>query len=102
VAHGSKKPKLHRAGEGAAYTGLKPADFGPVIPAAERAVEIGDLSQVKALLVEEIERSCVSGSPMPVRPASEARQPRKEPKLAERVERAHKRVSAEFASDRIP
>ena len=31
--------RLHRAGEGAAYTGLKPAgiDYGPAIPAAERA-----------------------------------------------------------------
>jgi hypothetical protein len=33
--------RLHRAGEGAPYTGLKPAglDVGPVIPAAERAIE---------------------------------------------------------------
>jgi hypothetical protein len=33
--------RLHRAGEGAAYTGLKPTggDYGPVIPAAEHAVE---------------------------------------------------------------
>ena len=33
--------RLHRAGEGAAYTGLKPAgiDYGPVIPAAEHAVD---------------------------------------------------------------
>lgn len=32
--------RVHRAGEGAPYTGLKPAglDVGPVIPAAERAV----------------------------------------------------------------
>ena len=37
--------RLHRAGEGAAYTGLKPAglDYGPVIPAAEHAVATGDL-----------------------------------------------------------
>ena len=35
--------RLHRAGEGAPYTGLKPAglDVGPVIPAAEKAIEIG-------------------------------------------------------------
>jgi hypothetical protein len=35
--------RLHRAGEGAAFTGLKPAglDVGPVIPAAERALESG-------------------------------------------------------------
>jgi hypothetical protein len=33
--------RLHRMGEGAAYTGLKPAglDVGPVIPVAERAIE---------------------------------------------------------------
>ena len=32
--------RVHRAGEGAAFTGLKPAglDVGPIIPAAERAV----------------------------------------------------------------
>lgn len=35
--------RLHRAGEGAPFTGLKPAglDTGPVIPAAERALETG-------------------------------------------------------------
>jgi hypothetical protein len=35
--------RLHRAGEGAAYTGLKPAglDEGPVIPVAEEAIETG-------------------------------------------------------------
>jgi hypothetical protein len=49
--------RLHRAGEGAAYSGLKPAgiDYGPAIPAAERAIETGNLAQVKALLVEEVE-----------------------------------------------
>lgn len=33
--------RVHRAGEGAAYTGLKPAglDEGPVIPVAEKAIE---------------------------------------------------------------
>ncbi len=35
--------RLHRAGEGAPYAGLKPAglDVGPVIPVAERALETG-------------------------------------------------------------
>ena len=49
--------RLHRAGEGAAYTGLKPAglDHGPAIPAAERAAASGDLSPVKAVLAEEME-----------------------------------------------
>ena len=49
--------RLHRAGEGAAYTGLKPVgiDYGPVIPAAEHAVETGDLAKLKAVLMEKIE-----------------------------------------------
>jgi hypothetical protein len=35
--------RVHRAGEGAPYTGLKPAglDVGPVIPVAEQAIETG-------------------------------------------------------------
>jgi hypothetical protein len=35
--------RLHRAGEGAAYTGLKPAglDVGPIIPVAENAIKSG-------------------------------------------------------------
>jgi hypothetical protein len=51
--------RLHRAGEGAAYTGLKPAgaDYGPVIPAAEHAVETGDLTRLRAVLNEEIEHA---------------------------------------------
>lgn len=35
--------RIHRAGEGAPYTGLKPAglDEGPVIPVAEKAIKTG-------------------------------------------------------------
>jgi tetratricopeptide (TPR) repeat protein len=35
--------RIHRAGEGAPYTGLKPAGLseGPIIPIAEKAIEIG-------------------------------------------------------------
>ncbi|MHB1242380.1 MAG: DUF6448 family protein [Gaiellaceae bacterium] len=44
--------RVHRAGEGAPYTGLKPAglDVGPVIPVAERAIETGSADELKALL----------------------------------------------------
>lgn len=40
--------RLHRAGEGAPYTGLKPAGLsvGPVIPLAERAIESGSSEQL--------------------------------------------------------
>jgi hypothetical protein len=51
--------RLHRAGEGASFSGLKPAgqDFGPVIKAAEDAIERGDLSKLKAALIEEIDHA---------------------------------------------
>ena len=44
--------RIHRAGEGAQFTGLKPAghDVGPVIPLAERAVATGSSEQVADFL----------------------------------------------------
>lgn len=44
--------RVHRAGEGAPYTGLKPAGLseGPVIPLAERAIEIGSPEPVVVFL----------------------------------------------------
>ena len=44
--------RLHRAGEGAAYTGLKPAgaDLGPAIPAADRAITTEDPARLEELL----------------------------------------------------
>ena len=44
--------RLHRAGEGAAFTGLKPAGLGhgPVVPVAERAIETGDVAELARLL----------------------------------------------------
>lgn len=49
--------RLHRAGEGAPYTGLKPTgtDFGPAIPLAEKAVETGNMDEIRALLGSEME-----------------------------------------------
>jgi len=40
--------RLHREGEGAPYTGLKPAglDWGPVVPRAEKAIETGSPKEV--------------------------------------------------------
>ena len=48
--------RLHRLGEGAPYTGLKPAgrDLGPAIPAADYAVESGDIDALEKLLVKEL------------------------------------------------
>ena len=44
--------RIHRAGEGAPYTGLKPAGLsvGPVIPLAEHAVETGSPDEVATFL----------------------------------------------------
>ena len=48
--------RLHRAGEGAPYTGLKPAgrDLGPAIPAADRAIETGGTAALEALLIKNL------------------------------------------------
>ena len=50
--------RVHRAGEGAAYTGLKPAgrDLGAAIPAADHALETGDAERLVRLLVGEAEK----------------------------------------------
>jgi hypothetical protein len=44
--------RIHRAGEGASFTGLKPAglDVGPIIPVAERALERGSGAELADLL----------------------------------------------------
>ena len=44
--------RVHRAGEGAPYTGLQPAgrDLGPAIPAADRALDVADSRPIAALL----------------------------------------------------
>ena len=44
--------RVHRAGEGAPFTGLKPAgrDLGPAIPAADKAIEQGSVESVAKLL----------------------------------------------------
>ena len=46
--------RVHRAGEGAPYTGLKPAgrDLGPAIPAADKALENGKVEPLIKLLTE--------------------------------------------------
>jgi hypothetical protein len=49
--------RVHRAGEGAPYTGLQPAgrDLGPAIPAADKALEIGKIEPLLKLLTEAVQ-----------------------------------------------
>lgn len=48
--------RLHRAGEGAPYAGLKPAgrDLGPALPAADQALISGDVAPLMDLLMERL------------------------------------------------
>lgn len=48
--------RIHRAGEGAPFTGLKPAglDLGPALPAADRALKSGSVDAVVKLLVDAV------------------------------------------------
>lgn len=48
--------RIHRAGEGAPFTGLKPAglDEGPVIPLAEEALETGSAEELISFLCETL------------------------------------------------
>ena len=50
--------RIHRTGEGAPYTGLKPAgrDLGPAIPAADKALESGSTDQVLKLLSDTMQK----------------------------------------------
>ena len=49
--------RLHREGEGAPYTGLKPAgrDPGLAIPAADEALETGSIEELRSLLLHTLD-----------------------------------------------
>ncbi len=48
--------RIHRAGEGAPYTGLKPAgrDLGPAVPAADKALADGNVEPLVKLLTRSV------------------------------------------------
>lgn len=50
--------RVHRAGEGAPFTGLKPAglDVGPVIPRAEAAIASGSVDDLAGFLADAVRR----------------------------------------------
>jgi hypothetical protein len=50
--------RLHREGEGAPYTGLKPEglDWGPVVPRAEKAIEKGNPKEVIDFITHTVQK----------------------------------------------
>jgi hypothetical protein len=86
--------RLHRLGERAAYDGLKPAgtDFGPAIPAAEKAIERGALDQVTGLLSSNMKREIEARFAH----VQHARALPNEPKSAAEVAPARERTHAEL------
>jgi hypothetical protein len=86
--------RLHRAGEGAPYTGLRPAgtDFGPAIPAAEEALERGQPEALVQLLAAEVEK----GIRERFEQAHALSSASEEPQTADDVPAARERVSAEL------
>lgn len=53
--------RIHRAGEGAPYTGLKPAgrDLGPAIPLADQALSTGKVDALVKLITDETRKGLV-------------------------------------------
>jgi hypothetical protein len=86
--------RLHRAGEKAPYTGLQPAgrDFGPAIPAAEKALESGRLDLLVTLLSQELSHGLAER----LQHAIAKKAATKEPATKAGVQAARERVSAEF------
>ena len=79
--------RVHREGEGAPYTGLKPqgVEIEPAIAAADRALETGSADALVEMLAPEAER----GIRARVARAAEARQ-----RMAQSVERGRAYVAA--------
>lgn len=86
--------RLHRAGEKAPYTGLQPAgkDFGPAIPAAEKALGSGEAGSLLTLLSQEVGHGVAER----FQHAIEKKSVTKEPEAKTGVQAARQRVSAEL------
>jgi len=86
--------RLHRAGEKAPYTGLKPAgtDFGPAIPGADKALETGALDPLLKLMSHEVAHG-ITGR---FEHALHTQGATKEPAAKAGVPAARERVSAEL------
>lgn len=86
--------RIHRAGEKAPYTGLKPAgiDFDPAIPAAEKALESGEMEPLLKLMSHEVS----GGITEHFHEALHTKSVTKEPTDKASVAAARHRVSAEL------
>lgn len=86
--------RVHRAGERAPYTGLKPAgiDFGPAIAAAEKALESRKLEVILKVISHEVEH----GIAELFEHARHRMEASKEPAAYTGVAAARERVSAEL------
>ena len=86
--------RLHRAGEKAPYTGVQSAgrDFGPAIPAAEKALASGELDQLLKLMSQEVGH----GMTERFQHALAKKAATKEPATKADVQAARERVSAEL------
>lgn len=86
--------RLHRQGENAPYTGLKPAgqDFGPVIPAAENALANGNSEALVTLLTKAVRQQVEQR----LKHALEAKSLPQTPLGHTEVEQARERVHAEL------
>ncbi len=64
--------RVHRAGEGAPYTGPRPAGlgFGPVVPIAERAIESGSPDALVQVLTDKVRQEVLErfGRAMALKP----------------------------------
>ncbi len=71
--------RVHRVGEGAPYTGLKPAGlgFGPVVPVTERAIESGSPDELVQVLTEKVRREVLERFSPPSARSGPARSPRR-------------------------
>lgn len=86
--------RLHRLGEGASYTGLKPAgrDLGPAIPAAEAALDAGSIEPVRELIAHEM----THGLELRFNHALEAKKTAPQALTADDVPAVRERVHAEL------
>lgn len=86
--------RVHRLGENAPYTGLKPAgtDFGPAIPAADEAIERGNPMELLALLSDKVR----DGVEERFHHVLHTRELPREAKSKADVEAARKRVATEL------